>query len=246
MPAAAWPTETYAGAGKRSSSTAKPFSCAISRRTPNGDSFVFFRRSDVIVTGDLFTTTSYPVLDVERGGSLNGVIDGLNRIIDIAIPKDWQEGGTMVIPGHGRIGDEADVVEYRDMLTIIRDRIQDMIGQRHDARTGAGGAADVRIRRPLRRRPTGPWTTEMFVEAAYRDLAAGETDSGGRGDDADARAHRPRVALGVADRAGALAAFAPSAARARRLRRRRRGRRRPSISPATGSRSSPKTGAGAC
>jgi len=124
-------------------------------------------------------TTSYPVLDASRGASLNGVIDGLNRIIDIAIPRDWQEGGTMVIPGHGRISDEADVVEYRDTMTIIRDRIQRMIDERmtleqvhaarptfeYDARYGA---------------LSGPWTTEMFVEAAYRSLSQSGEAVGGR------------------------------------------------------------------
>jgi glyoxylase-like metal-dependent hydrolase (beta-lactamase superfamily II) len=129
---------------------------------------VYFRRSDVVVTGDVFSTTTYPVIG--KGGSLNGVVDGLNRIIDITIPLDWQEGGTMVIPGHGRICDEADVVEYRDMVTIIRDRIQDMVRKgmtleqvkaarptlEYDARYGSD---------------TGPWTTAMFVEAAYRTLS---------------------------------------------------------------------------
>jgi glyoxylase-like metal-dependent hydrolase (beta-lactamase superfamily II) len=85
---------------------------------------VFFRRSDVVSSGDVFTTTAYPAVDRARGGSVAGVIDALNRIIDITIPSDHEEGGTYVIPGHGRLCDEADVVEYRDMLTIIRDRIR--------------------------------------------------------------------------------------------------------------------------
>jgi glyoxylase-like metal-dependent hydrolase (beta-lactamase superfamily II) len=85
---------------------------------------VFFRRSDVVSAGDVFTTTGYPAVDRARGGSVQGVIDALNRIIDITIPKDHEEGGTYVVPGHGRLTDEADVVEYRDMLTIVRDRVQ--------------------------------------------------------------------------------------------------------------------------
>jgi cyclase len=92
----------------------------------NADSniIVFFRRSDVVASGDVFTTTAYPAVDRARGGSMQGVIDALNRIIDITIPRDHEEGGTYVVPGHGRLCDEADVVEYRDMLTIVRDRIQ--------------------------------------------------------------------------------------------------------------------------
>src|SRR5205823_12850164 len=88
------------------------------------DVTVFFRRSDVVASGDVFTTTAYPAIDRARGGSVQGVLDALNRIIDITIPKDHQEGGTYVIPGHGRLCDEADVVEYRDMVTIVRDRVQ--------------------------------------------------------------------------------------------------------------------------
>jgi cyclase len=90
------------------------------------DITVFFRRSDVIAAGDVFSTTAYPVVDRARGGSMQGVIDALNRILDLAIPGDHEEGGTYVIPGHGRLTDEADVVEYRDMLTIIRDRVQSL------------------------------------------------------------------------------------------------------------------------
>ncbi|MEP6962183.1 MAG: hypothetical protein ABI995_08895 [Acidobacteriota bacterium] len=93
----------------------------------DADSIVFFRRSDVIVTGEIFSPDRYPSIDVEHGGTINGVLAALNRILDMTIPADKQEGGTMVIPAHGRICDEADVVEYRDMLTIVRDRVQDLV-----------------------------------------------------------------------------------------------------------------------
>jgi glyoxylase-like metal-dependent hydrolase (beta-lactamase superfamily II) len=133
---------------------------------------VFFRKSDVLVTGDIFSTTSYPVIDVTGGGSFSGIVAALNQLIDIAIPRDWQEGGTMVIPGRGRVGDEADLVEYRDMVTIVRDRIQDMVAKKMTL-------AQVKAARPTfeydRRygSTSGPWTTEMFVEAAYADLSGG-------------------------------------------------------------------------
>ena len=93
----------------------------------DGDSLVFFRRSDVVSAGDIFVPDRYPVIDVAAGGSINGVVDSLNRILDLTVPADKEEGGTMVIPGHGRLCDEADVVEYRDAMTIIRDRIQDSV-----------------------------------------------------------------------------------------------------------------------
>ncbi len=117
----------------------------------DGDSLVFFRRSDVISTGDIFSPRLYPVIDFKNGGSINGEVDALNRILDLTVPADKQEGGTYVIPGHGRLCDEADVVEYRDMVTIIRDRIQDMIKKRHDARSGEGRQAYDGLRSAVRR-----------------------------------------------------------------------------------------------
>jgi len=115
-------------------------------------------------------TTTYPMIDTKTGGSINGVIAGLNRILDICIPKEKQEGGTTVIPGHGRISDEADVLEYRDMITIIRDRIRDAIrkGKTLQEIQAAGLTKDYDGRYGA---TTGPWTTTMFVEAAYQSLS---------------------------------------------------------------------------
>ena len=116
-----------------------------------GDILVFFRSSDVIATGDLFSTTAYPMIDRAAGGHVNGVIEGLNRIIDLAISEMYTEGGTRVVPGRGRICDEFDVVEYRDMVTIVRDRVQAMIKKGMSARAGEGGTADAGLRDALRR-----------------------------------------------------------------------------------------------
>lgn len=136
----------------------------------DGDSLVFFRRSDVVSTGDIFTPGNYPVIDLDRGGSFNGLIASLNRIIEITVPADKQEGGTYVIPGHGRLCDEADVVEYRDMATIIRDRIQDMI-KKGMTLEQVKAAKPTRDYDPLYGSTTGFWTTEKFVEAAYKSLS---------------------------------------------------------------------------
>src|SRR5215831_7838187 len=87
----------------------------------DGDSLVYFRHSDVIATGDVFTTTAYPVIDLEHGGTINGVVDALNKILDIAFPEFRLEGGTLIVPGHGRLCDSADVAYCRDLVTIIRD-----------------------------------------------------------------------------------------------------------------------------
>lgn len=95
----------------------------------DGDSIVYFRDSDVVSTGDIFNPGLYPVIDIERGGSVNGLIEALNFILELMVPGPFAEGGTYVVPGHGRIGDEIDVVEYRNMIYIIRDRVTDLIGK---------------------------------------------------------------------------------------------------------------------
>ena len=140
------------------------------RAHTDGDVMVFFRRSDVISTGDVFVKTSYPAIDLERGGSVNGIIDALNRILDLTITVANAEGGTLIIPGHGRISDQADVVDYRDMVTIIRDRIQSMMseGMTLDQVKAARPTLDYD---PLYGSESGPWTAEMFVEAVYRSLS---------------------------------------------------------------------------
>src|SRR6202035_3627566 len=95
--------------------------------TTDGNSFVFFRSSDVISTGDILDPTEYPIIDLKSGGSIQGVLDGLNRLKGMVVPANHMEGGTMVIPGHGRLCEAADVAIYQQMVTIVRDRIQDMI-----------------------------------------------------------------------------------------------------------------------
>ena len=169
-PSGAWPTDTYFGDKKEIFFNGE----AIQLFHPNsahtdGDSIVFFRRSDVISTGDIFMTTNYPVVDLQAGGSINGVIDALNFILDLTIPAEKQEGGTMVIPGHGRLCDEADVVEYRDMVTIIRDRIQDLI-KKGMTLEQVKAAKPTRDYDPIYGSTTGFWTTDMFVEAVYKSL----------------------------------------------------------------------------
>jgi glyoxylase-like metal-dependent hydrolase (beta-lactamase superfamily II) len=136
----------------------------------DGDIIVYFRKSDVVVTGDVYINTTFPVINVQQGGSINGIIAALNRIIEITVPKDKQEGGTYVIPGHGRLADEADVVEYLDLVTIIRDRVKDAI----DRRMTLEQVKAARLVRDYEGRygaTQGFWTTDAFVEAAYKSLS---------------------------------------------------------------------------
>ena len=142
----------------------------IPKAHTDGDSLVFFRRSDVISAGDIFTPGNYPIIDLARGGNVEGVLAGLNKIIEIAVPAEKQEGGTYVIPGHGRLCDQADVVEYRDMLTIVRDRIEDSI-KKGMTLEQVKASKPTRDYDPLYGSNTGFWTTDMFVEAVYRSLS---------------------------------------------------------------------------
>ena len=139
----------------------------------DGDGVVFFRRSDVIVAGDIVDITRFPVIDVAKGGSIQGEIDALNRLIALAVPSvplPWKEGGTYIVPGHGRICEEAEIVEYRDMVTIVRDRVQDMLDRGMSlAQVKAGAPAQGYTRRYGA--SAGAWTTDMFVEAVYRSLS---------------------------------------------------------------------------
>jgi len=135
----------------------------------DGDSVVFFRRTDVISSGDLFTPDTYPFIDLQRGGSIQGILAALNHIIELAVPENNEEGGTYIIPGHGRICDEADVVEYQTMLTIVRDRVQDLIkkGMTLEQVKAARPTSDYDVHYGS---TSVFWTTEKFVEAVYQNL----------------------------------------------------------------------------
>lgn len=135
----------------------------------DGDSLVYFRGSDVVVAGDTFVTTTYPVIDAKAGGGVQGFIDGLNKILEIVVPKRLQEGGTYVIPGHGRIGDEADVVAYRDMMVFARDRIQDLI-KKGKSLEEVKAAKPMLDYDPRYGNDKGAWTTDTFVTAVYHSL----------------------------------------------------------------------------
>jgi glyoxylase-like metal-dependent hydrolase (beta-lactamase superfamily II) len=170
-PQGAWPTESYTTPERKLFFDGEGIEIIhIPAAHTDGDSLVFFRRSDVISTGDIFVTNGYPIIDLQRGGNVQGVIAGLNRVIQIAIPADVQEDGTLVIPGHGRLCDVADVVFYQEMVTIIRDRIQDMVNKGMTLEQ-VKAAKPTRDYDPRYGKDTGFWTTDMFVEAVYKSLS---------------------------------------------------------------------------
>ncbi len=138
----------------------------------DGDSLVHFRGNDVIALGDIMSTRTFPVIDLAAGGSINGIVDGLNRVLDMAISEFRLEGGTMMVPGEGRVVDSGDVAYYRDMVTIIRDRVLDLVkkGRTLDEVKAARPTIDY----PHFQTTTGPWTTDMFVEAVYKSLGGGK------------------------------------------------------------------------
>ena len=180
VPAAGWPTDTFFVAKDAFSFNGEAVELLHQPDAhTSGDVVVYFRKSDVIVAGDVYVNTTFPVVNRAHGGSYAGMLAALNRIIDITVPRDKAEGGTYVIPGHGRLADEADVVDYRDMATVIHDRVRDAIGRKM---TLAQVKASPLLRDYEGRfgAARGVWTTEAFIEAAYLSLSPGSPAGGAR------------------------------------------------------------------
>jgi cyclase len=168
-PIGAWPTDTFVDEEKKLWFNNEGIQIIhLPNAHTDGDSIVFFRKSDVIATGDLFTTTDYPVIDTAAGGTINGFLDGVNRILDLVITIYGQEGGTMIVPGHGRLCDEGDLINYREMATIIRDRVQDLI--KKGMTLEQVKAAKVTFDYDPLYGSNPKWTPDMFVEAVYKTL----------------------------------------------------------------------------
>jgi len=166
---AAWPDNTYSTPQKKLFFNDEPVLILHQRSNTDGNSIVHFRLADVVSTGDLVDLTGYPFIDVKAGGSIESIVDSLNRLIDLTVPGRSSEGGTLVIPGHGRLADQPDVVYYQQMVAIVRDRIKDMIA-RGLTLEQVKAARPTRDYDPRYGKDTGPWTTDMFVEAAYVSL----------------------------------------------------------------------------
>jgi glyoxylase-like metal-dependent hydrolase (beta-lactamase superfamily II) len=170
VPSAAWPTETFIGTKKEMIFNNEAVQIIHEEAAhTDGDSLVMFRRNDVIATGDLFTTSMYPFIDADNGGTIDGYVNALNAILDLTVANNVNEGGTLVIPGHGRLSDEQDVIEYRDMVTIVRDRIKEYVSR-------GMTLEQVKAKKPTldwdRRYGDGFIKPEAFVEVIYKQMAA--------------------------------------------------------------------------
>ena len=172
-PVGIWPTETYISRIKSMYLNDEGIQVIHQPAAhSDGDSIVFFRRADVVVTGDILDLRGFPVIDAAAGGTVQGELDALNGLLDLAIPAMpliYKPGRTYLVPGHGRIADHAEVVEYRDMVTVIRDRIQSMAdkGMTLEQIKAANPTQGYRARYGS---DTGAWTTDMFVEAVFKGL----------------------------------------------------------------------------
>jgi hypothetical protein len=172
IPERAWPTDTYFDELFKLPEYFNGEAVIVYHEpaaNTDADSIVFFRHSEVISAGNIFSTVNYPMIDLEKGGSINGVINGLNHILDLAVAEYRSQGGTWIIPSHGRLSDTGDVASYRNMLVMIRDRVQDMLkkGMTLEQVKAARPTMDFDGRYGSN---TGSWTTAMFVEAVYRSL----------------------------------------------------------------------------
>jgi glyoxylase-like metal-dependent hydrolase (beta-lactamase superfamily II) len=173
FPTDAWPTEAFYTERKTLRVNDEAIEVAHQPAAhSDADSFVFFRRSDVVAAGDILDTTRFPVIDIAKGGSIRGEIDALNRLIALAVPPGpfiYEGVGTYVIPGHGRLCEQLDVVNYRDMVVIVRDVIADMIKQ---------GMSLGQIKEASPAKPyeteygTQPGVTSAFIESIYKSLTA--------------------------------------------------------------------------
>jgi cyclase len=165
LPAPGWPTDTFLSDRRRKYHNGNALEIFHETNAiTDGDSIVHFRQTDVIVTGDVFNTTQFPFIDIKDGGSVQGEISALNDILNRTVFQHEGQGGTMIVPGHGYLSDEHEVVEYRDMMVIVRDRVRAMIksGASLDQVKAARVTADYDTRYGAN---SGPWTTDMFVEA---------------------------------------------------------------------------------
>lgn len=171
-PSGAWPTMTYFDEFSKLPAYFNGEAVIVyyePAANTDGDSIVYFRRSEVISAGDIFSTVSYPVIDLAKGGSVQGVVRGLNHILDLAVAEYRSQGGTWIVPSRGRLSDTADVASYRNMVVIIRDRVQDLMdkGMTLEQVKAARPSLDFDGRYGS---TTGSWTTDMFIEAVYRSL----------------------------------------------------------------------------
>jgi cyclase len=172
LPAAALPTDTFFNAQRDMLFNGEAVQMFHQPKAhTDGDIIVHFRHADVLSTGDVFTTVMYPFIDDANGGTIDGYIKALNNILAITVPSNVNEGGTMVIPGHGRLSDEQDVIEYRDMVTIVRDRIKEYVkrGMTLDQVKAKKPTLDFDARYGA---DTGFWTTSMFIDVIYKQMAA--------------------------------------------------------------------------
>jgi len=139
----------------------------------DGDLMVLFRKADVVVTGDVLDLRQFPVIDPAKGGSIQGSLEALNRLVtELVVPNVplvLKPGRTLVVPGHGYVSDFAEVVEYRDMVTVIRDTVQAMI-EKGLTLEQVKAANPTRGYRRRYGSDTGQWTTDMFIEAIYNGL----------------------------------------------------------------------------
>jgi len=174
-PSGGWPTSTFFGSKKELYYNGEGIEIIhVPAAHTDGDSIVFFRRSDVISAGDVFGTTSYPFIDLASGGSYQGFVAAIEKLVDIIIPVYGQDGGTLVIPGHGRISNLGDVLNYREMVIVVGDRIKSMI------------EAGMTLEQVKAAKPTFDYdpvygtragAADRFIDAAYQSLSSPPGDA---------------------------------------------------------------------
>ena len=164
MPAAGLPKQTYRDTLTLHMNGEEVQLIAVPRAHTDGDTMIYFRGLDIIMTGDFYRSIQYPNVDRNNGGSVQGLIDGLGEVIGRAGPN------TKIIPGHGPTVDRAAVAAHRDVALAIRDRVAALVaqGRTEDEVVAAKVNADLdaRVQQPA-------MTGERFVRQVYADMRAG-------------------------------------------------------------------------
>jgi cyclase len=161
VPPAALPMLTYKGAITLHMNGEEVRLIPVPAAHTDGDTMIHFVKANVLMPGDFYRSVQYPNIDRANGGSLKGMIDGFNTIIEIANPT------TKIVPGHGGVVDEKAVAEHRDMAIALRDRVAALIkkGQTQEQIIASKPTADYDAKVPQ------PGTTgERFIGQLYAEL----------------------------------------------------------------------------
>jgi glyoxylase-like metal-dependent hydrolase (beta-lactamase superfamily II) len=125
------------------------------------DIYIHFQKANVIHMGDTFFNGFYPVIDASTGGKINGMILAADKILTLV------DNNTKIVPGHGPLGNKADLTKFRDMLVVARDRVQKL-------KTAGKSAGEIAASKPFADLDAtwgkGFFNGDVFAQVVYSAL----------------------------------------------------------------------------